>query len=136
MVSFFFSSRRRHTRCALVTGVQTCALPISAAVLHLVPYIGATFIVALSAMFAYLQFNSVEITLVVAGGAHAIAGLIGLGLVPWLTERFVRINAVATFITLLVWDWFWGLPGLLLGIPFLMSSEGRRVGNEGVRTCR
>src|SRR3546814_4226211 len=28
-ISFFFSSRRRHTRCALVTGVQTCALPIS-----------------------------------------------------------------------------------------------------------
>src|SRR3546814_17582516 len=28
-VSFFFSSRRRHTICALVTGVQTCALPIS-----------------------------------------------------------------------------------------------------------
>src|SRR3546814_2904203 len=25
---FFFSSRRRHTRCALETGVQTCALPI------------------------------------------------------------------------------------------------------------
>src|SRR3546814_7545693 len=25
---FFFSSRGRHTRCALVTGVQTCALPI------------------------------------------------------------------------------------------------------------
>src|SRR3546814_2911265 len=28
---FFFSSRRRHTGCALVTGVQTCALPIFAA---------------------------------------------------------------------------------------------------------
>src|SRR3546814_5616759 len=28
MHMFFFSSRRRHTRCALVTGVQTCALPI------------------------------------------------------------------------------------------------------------
>src|SRR3546814_17067974 len=28
MFVFFFSSRRRHTRCALVTGVQTCALPI------------------------------------------------------------------------------------------------------------
>src|SRR3546814_6584175 len=28
MCCFFFSSRRRHTRCALVTGVQTCALPI------------------------------------------------------------------------------------------------------------
>src|SRR3546814_9914948 len=30
-LSFFFASRRRHTRCALVTGVQTCALPISLA---------------------------------------------------------------------------------------------------------
>src|SRR3546814_2698090 len=28
LICFFFSSRRRHTRCALVTGVQTCALPI------------------------------------------------------------------------------------------------------------
>src|SRR3546814_14625515 len=27
-MSLFFASRRRHTRCALVTGVQTCALPI------------------------------------------------------------------------------------------------------------
>src|SRR3546814_5241465 len=28
LIFVFFSSRRRHTRCALVTGVQTCALPI------------------------------------------------------------------------------------------------------------
>src|SRR3546814_1650904 len=32
---FFFSSRRRHTRCALVTGVQTCALPILRTAQHL-----------------------------------------------------------------------------------------------------
>src|SRR3546814_2651560 len=31
---FFFSSRRRHTICALVTGVQTCALPILTTTLH------------------------------------------------------------------------------------------------------
>src|SRR3546814_1187382 len=37
---FYFSSRRRHTRCALVTGVQTCALPISLA--------GALMVVSLS----------------------------------------------------------------------------------------
>src|SRR3546814_17154835 len=34
---FVFASRRRHTRCALVTGVQTCALPISADVTFAVP---------------------------------------------------------------------------------------------------
>src|SRR3546814_5628425 len=40
-VFFFSSSTRRHTRCALVTGVQTCALPIytaEAALAHLVPH--------------------------------------------------------------------------------------------------
>src|SRR3546814_10483987 len=31
---FFCSSRRRHTRCALVTGVQTCALPIYTALMR------------------------------------------------------------------------------------------------------
>src|SRR3546814_1273337 len=36
MCFFFFSSRRRHTRCALVTGVQTCALPIYGK-LYLIP---------------------------------------------------------------------------------------------------
>src|SRR3546814_2091624 len=36
LLFFFFSSRRRHTSCALVTGVQTCALPIcEGADLHL-----------------------------------------------------------------------------------------------------
>src|SRR3546814_1883987 len=34
MLLFVFSSRRRHTRCALVTGVQTCALPISCMDFH------------------------------------------------------------------------------------------------------
>src|SRR3546814_10583332 len=31
---FFFSRRRRHTSCALVTGVQTCALPIYIGIVH------------------------------------------------------------------------------------------------------
>src|SRR3546814_9208367 len=39
---FFFSSKRRHTRCALVTGVQTCALPISGTGrFERMPYVGA-----------------------------------------------------------------------------------------------
>src|SRR3546814_1190082 len=40
---FFFSSRRRHTRCALVTGVQTCALPISVLPEYLSLELAATF---------------------------------------------------------------------------------------------
>src|SRR3546814_14089501 len=57
---FFFSSRRRHTRCALVTGVQTCALPISF-VLPLIgevrPWQATFFIVGVpGALFSLLIF--------------------------------------------------------------------------------
>src|SRR3546814_5414443 len=57
-VSFFFSSRRRHTRCALVTGVQTCALPIS---------------FEESPMFVFVKtiVISAVVLLVFAGSAHA-----------------------------------------------------------------
>src|SRR3546814_2154577 len=41
-IIFFFSSRRRHTRCALVTGVQTCALPILLRLLVVGGSLGAT----------------------------------------------------------------------------------------------
>src|SRR3546814_10846034 len=44
---FFFSSRRRHTRYALVTGVQTCALPIYVWALHA---IGAPRVLAINAV--------------------------------------------------------------------------------------
>src|SRR3546814_4962847 len=36
LMAFFFSSKRRHTRSALVTGVQTCALPIFQDIAHVV----------------------------------------------------------------------------------------------------
>src|SRR3546814_17372475 len=50
---FFFSSRRRHTRCALVTGVQTCALPILALFL-------ATPILSFNALSAHDQVARLE----------------------------------------------------------------------------
>src|SRR3546814_1531992 len=43
---FFFSSRRRHTRCALVTGVQTCALPIFAVVRLAAAFLAGAFFAA------------------------------------------------------------------------------------------
>src|SRR3546814_5303501 len=56
MFSFFFSSRRRHTRCALVTGVQTCSLPICEA-LRFVPKLKVTGenVKFLSAMIALVR---------------------------------------------------------------------------------
>src|SRR3546814_7378661 len=66
MYLFFFSSRRRHTRCALVTGVQTCALPICG--------IGATLWQASEAkQHAALAERQAELARQEATNAHARA---------------------------------------------------------------
>jgi predicted PurR-regulated permease PerM len=94
---------------------------VAAGVLHLVPYIGTALIVLLSSVFVYLQFSELHTVLLADGATLAIAGLVGFGMVPWLTERVGRINAVATFVALIAWEWLWGVPGLLLGIPIMMA---------------
>src|SRR3546814_3138983 len=55
LLYFFFSSRRRHTRCALVTGVQTCALPISARLGAAAAPIEARIAQQLDSHFAYME---------------------------------------------------------------------------------
>ena len=92
-----------------------------AGVLHLIPYAGPTAFVVLVSLVAYAQFDSLQPVALVIGSVLAIVGVIGLLLVPWLTQRVGRLNAVTVFIALLVWGWLWGIWGLLLGIPIVMA---------------
>src|SRR3546814_3696945 len=62
---FFFSSRRRHTRCALVTGVQTCALPISQ--LHRNPQPRTTSDLNALAGFGQFEFDLLPKVTIVGG---------------------------------------------------------------------
>lgn len=90
-------------------------------VLHLIPYAGPTAFVVLVGLVAYAQFDSLQPVVLILGSVLAIVGVIGLLLVPWLTQRVGRLNAVTVFIALLVWGWLWGIWGLLLGIPIVMA---------------
>ena len=91
------------------------------AVLHLIPYAGPTAFVFLVGLVAYAQFDSLQPVVLVIGSVLAMVGVIGLLLVPWLTQRVGRLNAVTVFVALLVWGWLWGIWGLLLGIPIVMA---------------
>jgi len=90
-------------------------------ILHLIPYIGPTAFVVITAVIAFVQFDTMQPVVIVAGSVLTIVGLIGMLLVPWLTHKVGRIKAVTVFISLLVWGWLWGVWGLLLGVPIVMA---------------
>jgi len=92
-------------------------------VLHLVPYAGPTAFVALVAVVAFVQFDSLQPVTAIVGSLIVGTGIIGLLVVPWLTHRTGTLNAVAVFVTLLVWGWLWGFWGLLLGVPIMMAAK-------------
>src|SRR3546814_6525429 len=82
---FFFSSRRRHTRCALVTGVQTCALPICMSPLEA----------------AYKGASEVSFT-IVSISVSLVAVFIPLLLMGGIVGRLFREFAVTVTLTILV----------------------------------
>jgi predicted PurR-regulated permease PerM len=89
--------------------------------LHLVPYVGPTAFVAVTTLVAYVELASVRQVVIVVASVLCSIGLIGVLLVPWLTQKIGKIKAVVVFVALLVWGWLWGVWGLLLGVPIVMA---------------
>src|SRR3546814_15242522 len=73
---FFFSSRRRHTRCALVTGVQTCALPISA--LSGQQFVIATQLIGQMDEAGYLEANLLQPAYRLNVALHEVEAVLGV----------------------------------------------------------
>src|SRR3546814_2265270 len=90
---FFFSSRRRHTRCALVTGVQTCALPIYMLTLDLPP---KTFFSLSSALIWRRFFWSCRLCFLMYAQRFLVIWPRGMALVPRSEERRVGKECVST----------------------------------------
>jgi predicted PurR-regulated permease PerM len=102
-------------------GLENAAVwGIIAGVANLVPYVGSIAVMVAAALVAFLQFNGIELTLLVAGATLLIHLVVGNLLTPWLTSRTSSMNAVAVFVGVIFWGWLWGIWGLLLGIPIMM----------------
>ncbi|OGW24909.1 MAG: AI-2E family transporter [Nitrospirae bacterium GWC2_42_7] len=93
---------------------------IAAGVLNTVPYLGPVIVTGGIAFFAFLQFGTISVTLLVSGISLVITGLEGYLLTPWLTGRASRMSPVVVFVSVLFWGWLWGVWGLLLGVPIIM----------------
>ncbi|SEA33736.1 AI-2E family transporter [Variovorax sp. YR216] len=105
-------------------GLESAAVwGIVAGVTNLIPYIGSVIVMATAGLVAFLQFNSVQMALLVGGSSLLIHTLVGNLLLPILTSRTSQMNPVAVFVGVIFWGWLWGIWGLLLGIPIMMVAK-------------
>lgn len=87
---------------------------LMAGVFDSIPYFGPVVVTGGMAVVAFLQFGTIEMAATVAVMALVITTLEGFLLIPWLTSRAARMNAVAVFVGLIFWGWVWEVWGLLL----------------------
>jgi predicted PurR-regulated permease PerM len=96
------------------------AWAIFAGLMHIMPYFGPLLITTATGAVAFMQFESLQMVLLVAGASMAIATLVGTVVATWMTGRIARMNPAAVFVSLLFWGWLWGVWGLLLGVPVVV----------------
>ena len=95
------------------------AWAVAAGFMHIVPYFGPVVTAAVTAMAAYMQFDSFSMALLVAGANIVIATIVGVFVTTWMTGRIAKMNSAAVFTSLIFFSWLWGLWGMLLGIPVI-----------------
>jgi predicted PurR-regulated permease PerM len=96
---------------------------VIAGVLNVLPYLGPTIAIALITLAAFLQFGTLEMAGIAGGLAMIVAVLEGNLITPWLTSRAGNLNTVAVFVAVLFWGWMWGMWGLLLAVPILVTIK-------------
>ena len=96
------------------------AWAVAAGVLHFIPYLGPALTALATGMAAFMQFESVSMAVLVSFSSLAIATLVGVVLVTWMSGKLNKMNTTAVFVALLFWGWLWGVPGAIVAVPMLM----------------
>lgn len=105
----------------LLLGVeQSVFWGVIAGVASAIPYLGPFLVMIGTGAAAFIQFESVDMALLVAGVSLIITSIQGYLLTPMLTSRVSSLNEVVIFIGLLFWGWLWGPVGLIVATPLLM----------------
>ena len=99
------------------------AWALAAGLLHIVPYLGPAVLAAAVGAAALLQFETLGMALAAAGASLAVAAFVGMVVATWMTGKLAKMNSAAVFVALLFWGWLWGMWGLLLAIPIIVTLK-------------
>ncbi|WP_440222889.1 AI-2E family transporter [Dokdonella sp. MW10] len=105
-------------------GVETPLLwGALAALLNLTPYVGPMVMAALLMLIGLAQFPTLTAAALPAIGylgLHTVESQIAT---PLVLGRTINLNPLAIILSLMVWGWLWGILGLLLAVPILVSVK-------------
>jgi predicted PurR-regulated permease PerM len=105
-------------------GLHQAALwGLLAGIFNSIPYYGPLIVSAGLAAVAFLQFGTLSMTLAIAAVSLVITSLEGWLLTPTLMGKVAAMNRVAVFVGLLFWSWLWGIWGMLLAVPLMMTIK-------------
>jgi predicted PurR-regulated permease PerM len=96
---------------------------VVAGLTNFVPYLGGLVCLLVIGVVALVQFDSIGRALLVSGVFFALNTLEGNLITPLIVGRQLSLNPVVIFVSVLLWGWLWGIPGLLLAIPIMAAIK-------------
>jgi predicted PurR-regulated permease PerM len=110
---------------------------VTAAVLHVVPYLGMAVLTGLGAAETFLRYGTIGAAMSMALFVVVLSTLIGTLVTAWMQGRAAKMNAAAVFIGVVFWGSLWGAWGLLLGPALVVlmkvvaehTKSGQRFAN-------
>jgi predicted PurR-regulated permease PerM len=93
------------------------------ALLNFIPYVGALTLIVIVTLVATSTFGSVGHALAVPVVYFVLATLEGNFITPWILGRRLTLNPVVIFIGLTFWGWLWGIVGVLIAVPMLVTFK-------------
>ena len=96
---------------------------LAAGVLNMIPYLGSLIVASGGALFGFFQFGTVEQALLLVLASTLVHTLVGSVITPILAGRAGKMAPFIVFASMLVWGWLWGVWGVLLGAPIMMTIK-------------
>jgi predicted PurR-regulated permease PerM len=105
-------------------GLENAAVwGVAVGIISAIPYFGPLAVILAATVVGFLQFESLGMAALVGGVTFIISGLASHALIGWLTSRASHMNAVAVFVGLLFGGWLWGVWGILLAVPLMVTVK-------------
>ena len=94
-----------------------------AGVLNFIPYLGCGTTLAILTIVAFVSFDKISQTLLVAASFLLLAAVEGHVVEPVFLGRRLDLNPIVVLVALWVGAWMWGIAGMVVALPFLVATK-------------